>query len=116
MISLLSGYRGGRYKPSPRVAADDDRPFRYYACCVDLDGDDPGEAIRELKYDARDITYATIKRWCAGLEDWERMMGYEQDRRRGLTLKADFLLASTVGCCVASSATSSATRALSSSG
>lgn len=39
---------------------------------------------------ARDVTLATLRRHCAGLEEWERGMSYAVGPERGLHLKDDF--------------------------
>jgi hypothetical protein len=57
--------------------------FIYTTCCVNADGED----IAAMVDCAINVTYATIRKHCAGLAEWERNMGYE---RLGLKLKDDW--------------------------
>lgn len=63
------------------------REYRYRTCCVDS----TAEKIHAMTDEARDSSLQTLRKHCAGLEEWERSMGYTTGHQRGgLRLKDDW--------------------------
>lgn len=60
--------------------------FTYTTCCVNS----AAEAIHAMVDSARDVSLATIRRHCAGLDEWARQMSYAVGSERGLHLKDDW--------------------------
>lgn len=62
--------------------------YTYFKSCVDHE---PGEvpALTYMVENAIEVTLATMRRNCAGLDAWAKAKGYEKDARVGLTLKND---------------------------
>jgi hypothetical protein len=47
-------------------------------------------ALQAMIDNSAEVTLATIRRHCAGLRDWEKLMGYATGGERGLRLKDDY--------------------------
>jgi hypothetical protein len=58
----------------------------YHTCCVHS----TAGAIHATVDAARDVTLATIRRHCDGIDDWARAMSYAIGPERGLHLKDDW--------------------------
>lgn len=61
--------------------------FTYETCCVncpDL------EALSEAIDNAREVSYATLRKHIADLSEWAEGMGYALNKRYGLTLARDY--------------------------
>ena len=64
--------------------------YRYAACCVDS----TAELIGDMTERARAVTLATLRKYCAGLADWERANLYAVGNERGgLRLANDWAVA-----------------------
>ena len=48
------------------------------------------ELITEMVEQAKEVSIATIKKHCQGFREWTANMGYESDKRRGLTIERDY--------------------------
>ena len=64
------------------------KAYRYVTNCVNADGDEINR-MRDHKA-CRTISYAQMRRQCAGLLAWARNHGYELRKSAGLTLKDDW--------------------------
>lgn len=64
------------------------RAFHYETCCVESDG----PSITAMVDRAREITYRTFRRHCAGVDAWAKAHGYGL-RPPELTLKQDWHVA-----------------------
>jgi hypothetical protein len=61
------------------------RQFNYETCCVNS----TAEKIHAMVDAARPVSFATIRRHVAGLDEWARGMLYSVENERGLHLKDD---------------------------
>ncbi len=48
------------------------------------------ELISEMVEREKKVSLATIRKHCQGVREWEQQMGYEVDKRKGLTLAQDY--------------------------
>ena len=63
------------------------KTYRYATCCVNS----TAAKIDAMVAEAREVTYRTIARHCAGLEEWARANLYDTGTDRGgLRLKNDW--------------------------
>ena len=61
--------------------------YYYETCCVSS----TARAIDSMVDQAKEVTLATVRRNCPGLQEWETQMGYDTGHERGgLRLKDDW--------------------------
>lgn len=60
--------------------------YVYRTCCVNS----TAKLINEMIEEGQEVTLATFRRHCQGVSEWAQSMGYETDKRRGLTLANDW--------------------------
>lgn len=62
------------------------RKMEYLTSCVGS----TARLIHAMQDRARDITYRTFRKHCAGVDEWAASVGYAVGRKKGLHLQDDF--------------------------
>lgn len=62
-----------------------DKQYIYATACLNS----THELITKMVEQEKKVSLSTIKKHCQGVSDWAQQVGYETDKRRGLTLEQE---------------------------